>query len=187
MGLIETISGLASIVATALAVGWAKDEVNVRMPRANFALLKIAVRRLPEAKQERCREEWSRDLEDTDGPISKLMFSLGLLIASFRMHPPSINLDPVITTLVQALLRLARWAAKQEIKVALKKQNIVYADALQNLRYELSALSAQIKSAPYCEGGATGKDERQRYLDRAGGPDFELLEILRDQKDVDQI
>jgi hypothetical protein len=55
------------------------------MPRFTTRLLRIAIRRLPEAQRERFAEEWASHINEVRGEISKVAVALGCIFAARQM------------------------------------------------------------------------------------------------------
>ena len=55
------------------------------IPRFTTRLLRIAIRRLPEAQRERFSEEWASHIDEVTGEISKVAVALGCVSAARQM------------------------------------------------------------------------------------------------------
>ena len=89
MGILIAIGGIIGAVITAILLGLIKDEVKDWLPSLISFVLKTAVRRLPEEKRDRYREEWAAHVESYAGRLTQLLQSLLCLSASVSMREPS--------------------------------------------------------------------------------------------------
>lgn len=62
------------------------DEFQAWTPVIASLLLRGAVKCMPQEDRERCSEEWASDLSETPGSIGKIVFSLGLYLAAFKIQ-----------------------------------------------------------------------------------------------------
>jgi hypothetical protein len=62
------------------------EEISAWSPRAVGALLKTAVKLLPEKQRERFAEEWQSHLNEVPGTIGKMFTAAGFLVASCRIR-----------------------------------------------------------------------------------------------------
>jgi lipopolysaccharide/colanic/teichoic acid biosynthesis glycosyltransferase len=76
------IGRLFSSLLASLLSRFAADELNSWTPVIVKRLKDIAVQKLPPSQRERFAEEWSSDLLEIPGSISRLIYSLGLLRAA---------------------------------------------------------------------------------------------------------
>jgi hypothetical protein len=61
-------------------------EIEAWLPQAGRKLLKLAVSKLPAHERSRYAEEWSADLANIPGDLSRALFALGLLKAAWGIH-----------------------------------------------------------------------------------------------------
>ena len=106
MGIVDAcVAAVLGLIVTAVvaAVGrQLQSEFQDWTPKATDRLVERAVRRLPEDKQERFREEWAAHLEDTPGEVWKWRVAVGYLFAARRMAPRSV-LFPTLRLRAEAL------------------------------------------------------------------------------------
>jgi hypothetical protein len=90
MGIVTLVDAIFAKVAA--------DEVRAWLPKLSKLALDCAIRWLPAEAQQRYREEWSADLAEIPGELSKLVYCLGFITGSIR-----IALEVEETTLPAAL------------------------------------------------------------------------------------
>jgi hypothetical protein len=61
-------------------------EIEAWLPQAGRRLLNFAVSKLPAHERSRYAEEWSADLANIPGDLSRALFALGLLKAAWGIH-----------------------------------------------------------------------------------------------------
>jgi hypothetical protein len=61
-------------------------EIEAWLPQASRELLNLAISKLPAHERSRYAEEWSADLANIPGDLSRAMFALGLLKAAWGIH-----------------------------------------------------------------------------------------------------
>jgi hypothetical protein len=75
-----------TVILAAAAVGILVEEAKVMLPCLSDKILRIAIRLLPNDRKDRYLEEWASHLADIPGPISKLVFTFCLPLASSRIQ-----------------------------------------------------------------------------------------------------
>lgn len=75
---------VAFIIATLSKI--AADEAKAWLPAISSWLLHIALLRLPSDQRERFKEEWSADLLEFPGEVSRTIRALGMCLAACRMR-----------------------------------------------------------------------------------------------------
>jgi lipopolysaccharide/colanic/teichoic acid biosynthesis glycosyltransferase len=111
MAIVKVFSALLASLLSRLAV----DELNSWNPVIVKRLKDIAVQKLPPSQRERFAEEWSSDLLEIPGSISRLIYSLGLLRAA-----RSINLQ-----FAQTELSLMSRTVKRTFDITIASTSIV--------------------------------------------------------------
>jgi uncharacterized protein involved in exopolysaccharide biosynthesis len=85
---------IAAMIATVLN-RLSGDKLKAWMPWFTDELLRIAIRRLPDAGRERFSEEWASHLDEVSGQISKVLVALGCVSAGRQMALSLKSAEPV--------------------------------------------------------------------------------------------
>ena len=81
---IEVFGSAVGFVTGAVMVRLLAEDATVWLPRLNYWLVSIAVRRLPDEKRERYAEEWAAHIEEMPGNVVPFFVALQLQWASFQ-------------------------------------------------------------------------------------------------------
>ena len=80
------VNKLLSTIGSGILVKVVADEFKAWNPKLTGYLVKRAVRRLPLLERERYEEEWTANLDDVPGDLSKMLYAMSLQRAAFRIQ-----------------------------------------------------------------------------------------------------
>ena len=90
---------VVAVIAAVLARFFV-DKLNIWMRSLTKRLLRIAIKRLPEAQRERFSEEWASHINEVAEEISKIAVALGCISAAQQMASLSKSAEPVLTPML---------------------------------------------------------------------------------------